>query len=110
MKNILLTGGAGYIGSLATKKLLDKGYRVTVLDSLEKGKIKFVDKRAKFYKVDITDYKKLEKITSNKHFDIILHFAGLKDAGESMINSEKYQKNIIGTINLIRLSQKLKVK
>ena len=109
MKNILLTGGAGYIGSLATKRLLDIGYDVTVLDSLEKGNKKFVDKRAKFYKIDITDYKKLEKTLFNKKFDIILHFAGLKDAGASMIYPEIYQDNITGTLNLIKLSQKLGV-
>jgi UDP-glucose 4-epimerase len=48
MKNILLTGGAGYIGSLATKELLDLGYSVVVLDNLEKGSKKFIDKRAQF--------------------------------------------------------------
>ncbi len=110
MKNILLTGGAGYIGSLATKELLDLGYSVVVLDNLEKGSKKFIDKRAQFYKIDITDYKKLKKICSGKNFDIIFHFAGLKDAGESMINPEKYQKNILGTINLIKLSNDLKIK
>lgn len=110
MKNILLTGGAGYIGSLATKKLLDLGYFVTVLDNLEKGSKKFIDKRAHFYEIDITDYEKLKKVCKNKKFDIILHFAGLKDAGESMISPEKYQKNIIGTINLIKISNDLKIK
>ncbi|MGL5649966.1 MAG: NAD-dependent epimerase/dehydratase family protein, partial [Clostridium sp.] len=49
MKNILVTGGAGYIGSHAVVELLDSGYNVIVLDNLENGYIELVDKRAKFY-------------------------------------------------------------
>ena len=55
MKNILVTGGAGYIGSHAVAELLDSGYNVVVIDSLENGFIELVDKRAKFYQGNVQD-------------------------------------------------------
>ena len=62
MKNILVTGGAGYIGSHAVVELLDSGYNVIVLDNLENGFLDLVDKRAKFYKGDIRDIESFEGV------------------------------------------------
>lgn len=110
MKKILVTGGAGYIGSVTVKKLLDSGYAVVVLDNLYKGKKELVDKRAIFYKLDILDLSILEKKLKDQKFDVIMHFAALKDAGESMENAGLYQENIVGIMNLIKIAPKLKVK
>ena len=110
MKKILVTGGAGYIGSVTVKKLLAEGHAVTVIDNLYKGKKELVDKRAVFYKLDVTNLPAMEKKLKAQKFDIIIHFAGLKDAGESMVNPAFYQNNIIGIMNLIKIAPKLGVK
>ena len=107
---ILVTGGAGYIGSVTTKKLLESGFKVTVIDNLYKGKKELVDKRAIFYKLDITNFSALEKKLKDKKFDVVIHFAGLKDAGASMINPDFYQNNITGIMNLIKIAPRLGVK
>jgi len=61
MNRILVTGGAGYIGSAAVKSLIEKGYKVIVVDNLSKGLKRLVHKKAKFYKADLTNKKALEK-------------------------------------------------
>ncbi len=110
MKNVLVTGGAGYIGSVTVKKLLDEGHKVTVLDDLSKGKKEFVDSRAVFIKLNILDLKSLERKLKNKKFDTIMHLAALKDAGESMKNPILYHNNIIGIMNLLNIAPNLKIK
>ena len=110
MKNILVAGGAGYIGSVTVKKLIENGHKVTVIDNLYKGRKELVDKKAVFYKLDILNLLSLEKKLDGQKFDSIIHFAAYKDAGESMINPAKYQDNIRGTMNLLELAPKLGVK
>jgi UDP-glucose 4-epimerase len=110
MKNILVTGGAGYIGSVMVKKLLDGQNRVTVIDNLSKGKKALVDKRATFYKLDILNFSALEKKFKGKKFDTIIHFAALKNAGESMINPGLYGDNITGLLNVLKLASQIKAK
>lgn len=110
MKNILVTGGAGYIGSVAVRKLLDSGHKVTVIDNLYKGRRELVDKRAIFRQLDVISLPALERFLGGKKFDAIIHFAALKDAGESMVRSDWYQDNITGVINLLKIAPKLKVK
>lgn len=110
MKNILVAGGAGYIGSVTVKKLIKNGYKVTVVDNLYKGKKELVDKKAIFYKLDILNRLALENRLKVQKFDAIIHFAAYKDAGESMQNLTKYQDNIRGTMNLIALAPKIGVK
>jgi UDP-glucose 4-epimerase len=101
MKTILVLGGAGYIGSIAVKKLCDLDYKVIVVDNLLKGKKELVDERAKFNEIDILDLGSLEKVFEQNNIDIVMHFAALKDAGESMKKPEIYSNNIVGIINVL---------
>ena len=99
--SILVTGGAGYIGSHVVLELCDKGHSVTVLDNLSTGNKGNIDKRAKFINGSILNPLDL-KNTFKNHFDIVFHFIALKAAGESMVSPSQYAKiNINGTINLL---------
>ena len=100
MKTMLITGGAGYIGSIAVKELV-KQYKVIVIDNLSKGKKELVDKKAIFYKADLTNNKKIQEIFKKHKISCIIHFASYKVVEESMSNAVKYSDNIIGTINLL---------
>ena len=91
MKTILVTGGAGYIGSAAVKALIEKGYNVIVVDNLSKGIKSLVDKKAKFYELDLIS-KDLEKIFKENHIDAVMHFASYKAVGESMENPKKFSQ------------------
>jgi UDP-glucose 4-epimerase len=108
-ETILVTGGAGYIGSAAVKALISKGYNVIVVDNLIKGKKELVDKKAIFYEIDLTNKEKLSTVFNQK-IDYVMHFASYKAVGESMINPEKYSDNITGTINLLDLMVKHNIK
>ena len=77
MKNILVTGGAGYIGSHAVAELLDSGYNVVVIDSLENGFIELVDKRAKFYQGNVQDSNIMDKIFNENKIDAVYAFCWL---------------------------------
>ena len=110
MKTILVTGGCGYIGSVAVKKLLDKEYNVIVIDNLSNGYKKLLDKRAKPYFIDLCNKNKLNKIFKKHKFDSVMHFAAYKSVGESMQNTEKYSENIKGSINLLDCMVKHNVK
>ena len=99
--NVLVIGGAGYIGSHVTYELCDQGYNVTVLDDLSTGFSDNIDKRADFIHQSFTDFKNLKLLNS---IDCVIHLAALKAAGESMDDPIKYsKKNIIDFINLINL-------
>jgi len=91
MNNILVTGGAGYIGSQVAHLLLDKGYKVTVIDSLVTGNKKLVPKKAKFIKSDIGNKKKIRFIIKKNNFDAVIHFAGLIKVEESFKKPKKYE-------------------
>jgi len=92
MKNILVTGGAGYIGSHVVNLLIDKGYNVTVLDNLITGTFKLINKKATFHEIDIADENKIESILKNNQFDLIMHFAGLIRVDESVKDPKKYNE------------------
>jgi len=92
MKNILVTGGAGYIGSHVVNLLIDKGYRVTVIDNLVTGTFNLINKNADFYKTDIADKTKVNNILQNNEFDMVMHFAGLIRVDESVKEPEKYNE------------------
>lgn len=100
--NVLVTGGAGYIGSHATKMLIDQGYRVIVIDNLSTGYKEALDKRAKFYQVDIREKDKVVGIIKDESIDAIIHFAAFSLVGESMVEPLKYyNNNVYGTQKLL---------
>ncbi len=90
--NILLTGGAGYIGSHTTLLLIDQGHKVTVVDNLINGNKKLVSKKAKFLNSDISNEKNINDLLKKEKFDLIMHFAGLVKVEESILNPKKYNE------------------
>jgi UDP-glucose 4-epimerase len=92
MKNILLTGGAGYIGSHVTNLLIDQGCNVTIVDNLITGNKTLLNPKAKFINCDIADTKNISKILINNKFDIVMHFAGLIRVDESVNEPERYNE------------------
>lgn len=111
MKNILVTGGAGYIGSHAVVELLDSGYNVIVLDNLENGYIELVDKRAKIYQGDIRDINSFENIFKENEIDAVMNFAGYIKVGESVFEPNKYYlNNTYGVMNVVEVMRKYNVK
>jgi len=107
---ILITGGAGYIGSFMVKASLDKGYKVTVVDSLERGHEESIDKRAKFIPGDLKDKKFADRIFTEEQFDCVVHFAGFVSMAESVSNPYIYfDNNVSASLNLIESMVKNKV-
>jgi len=88
--NILLTGGAGYIGSHTALSLIDQGHQVTIIDNLISGNENLVPSKANFFKIDIADKKKVQEILKKNNFDLAMHFAGLVRVEESVKYPEKY--------------------
>jgi len=98
---VLVTGGAGYIGSHVVLDLLNAGHEVIVLDDLSLGHIDNIDKRASFIQGSTLNTTDLE-LAMKTHPDAVIHLAAWKAAGESMTNPEKYaHNNIAGTLNLL---------
>lgn len=91
--NILLTGGAGYIGSHVAINLLDAGYKVTIIDDLSTGHQQLIPKKANFIKANINDVNILDTILTKNKFDILMHFAGFIQVEESVKNPKKYFLN-----------------
>lgn len=114
---ILLTGGAGYIGSHACVEFLDKGYDIIVVDNLVNSDKSVIDKIKtitgkdfKFYEVDIRDKEKLQGIFKENKVEAVIHFAGFKAVGESVLEPLKYyDNNIGGTISLLEAMKGSKV-
>lgn len=106
---ILVTGGAGYIGTHTCVELLEKGYEVVVVDNLYNSSAKAIDrveqitgKSVAFYKGDVRDRALMEKIFSEHQIDFVIHFAGLKAVGESCLKPlEYYDNNLYGTLVLL---------
>jgi len=100
--NILVIGGAGYIGSHVTREFLDKGHQCTVYDNLSSGLRENLFGEATFVHGDIHDYQLLLSAMRGGPFDALIHLAASKAAGESMLFPEKYSRNnISGTINIL---------
>lgn len=93
--NVLVTGGAGYIGSVAVEQLADKGHNVVVLDNLVKGHKDAVDPRARFVEGDLTDSTLLVETLRGYNIDAVMHFAAHSLVGESMQHPGKYFLNNI---------------
>ena len=87
--NVLVTGGAGYIGSHAVRELLDTLHSVVVLDNLSHGHHKAIDTRATFIEGDISDSKLLKEIFRNHGIEAVMHFAADIEVGESVKNPLK---------------------
>lgn len=115
---ILVTGGAGYIGSHTCVELLQNNYEVIVIDNysnsnpeiLEKIKIA-TSKNFKDYDIDLLDERSLEKLFEENNIEAVIHFAGYKAVGESVKKPLKYYKNNLkGTLNLLEVMDKFNVK
>ena len=115
---ILVTGGAGYIGSHTCVELLEKGEEIVIVDNFSNSKPEVLDKikeitgkKFKFYEVDLLDRTKLEKVFQDNHIEEVIHFAGLKAVGESVKKPIKYyHNNITGTLVLLELMKKYNCK
>ena len=111
-KNILVTGGLGYIGSHAVVLLLEKGYNVIIVDNLSNSRIeiyngieKISQKKPKLYIEDLTNYASTQKIFNENEIDAIMHFAAFKAVGESVEKPLKYyENNILSLINTLKNS------
>jgi UDP-glucose 4-epimerase len=102
--NILIIGGAGYIGSHVARQFLDQGHTVAVFDNLSSGLRENLFPEASFIYGDIMDYTALMRAAGNG-FDGLVHLAAFKAAGESMLKPEKYSlNNISGTINILNMA------
>lgn len=111
--NILVTGGLGYIGSHTIKELGNNGDNIHIVDNLSNSKIEVYDKllnnttKLCFHRKDVTDFEFMESLFLKYKFDAIIHFAGLKSVGESVVNPLKYYKNnLLCTIVLSELAVK----
>src|ERR1700759_4033014 len=105
---LLVTGGAGYVGSVTSRLLLDAGHQVTVLDNLVTGFREAVAPDATFVEKDIRDA--AEGLTPEAGFDAVLHFAGLIAAGESMVKPELYwHDNVVKSLALLDAVRAAKV-
>ena len=115
---VLVTGGAGYIGSHTVVELQNAGYDVVVLDNLSNASEKALDrvskitgKPVKFYQADILDRDALNDIFDKETIESCIHFAGLKAVGESVVKPwEYYENNIAGTLTLVDVMRKNNVK
>ena len=115
---ILVTGGAGYIGSHTVVELQNAGYDVVVVDNLSNSSEKSLQRVEKitgksvpFYKADILDREALNAIFEKEKIDSCIHFAGLKAVGESVAKPwEYYENNIAGTLTLVDVMRKHGVK
>ncbi len=115
---ILVTGGAGYIGSHTAVELLDAGHEIAIVDNLSNSKIEAVNRikeisnrEFKFYQVDLLDENGLRNVFLENDFDAVIHFAGFKAVGESVSKPLKYYyNNITSTVMLLEMMSEFGVK
>lgn len=115
---VLVTGGTGFIGSHTVVELLNNNYEVVIVDNLVNSKdevlnriFKITGKKPKFFKVSVQNKEKMEEIFKNEHITDVIHFAGLKSVGESVLKPGLYIANNIGsTLTLLELMQKYNVR
>ncbi len=116
--SILVTGGAGYIGSHTCVELLNAGYDIVVVDNFVNSKPQAIEdikkitgKEFPFYEADLLDRKAVEKIFDEQEIQVVIHFAGLKAVGESVSQPIRYyENNLFSTLILCQVMQEYKVK
>lgn len=110
---VLVTGGAGYIGSHTVVELLTAGHEVVVIDDLSNAKIEVIDrikeitgKSVSFYRMDCADKEKLRDVFRNNSIDAVIHFAGFKAVGESVKKPlQYYRNNLDSTMTLLEVME-----
>ena len=106
-KRILVTGGAGYIGSHMARLLIDQGYRVSIIDNLSTGNRRLVHPKADFVRGDLLDPADVRRLFSSRRFDAVMHFAASIVVPESVAEPLKYYENNVGaTVNLLNATLK----
>ena len=111
VKNVLITGGAGYIGSHVSETLLKKNKKVFLVDNLSTGHKKLINKKAKFFKLDIANKRGIKKIIEKYKIDSIIHLAAHLIIGEGQKKPKKYYKNnVLGTKKLLEACKNSMVK
>ena len=107
--NILVTGGAGFIGSHIVNTYIESGHCVTVIDNLSSGRLKFLNPKAKFYEIDILD-PKITEILKNEKINAINHHAAQISVSDSLLNPLfDANTNIIGTLQLLQSAVSLHI-
>lgn len=117
MKTVLLTGGAGYIGSHTAVELIEAGYNVIIVDNLSNSNIEVINRikqitgtEPEFHQFDIRDTFKLDRLFTLSNIDAVIHFAGYKAVAESITDPLKYyDNNIASTVSLLQTMMKHKV-
>lgn len=118
MKRILITGGAGFIGSHIAVELLESDFEVVIYDNLSNSSVeslkrveKITGKKLKFYEADVLDKKYLMKVLDEENIDVVIHCAALKAVGESVRKPlEYYHNNLTGTLTLLDAMKETNVK
>ncbi len=101
--NVLVTGGAGYIGSHAAKALIEAGHRVSIIDNLERGHAAAVHPQAHFQKLDLRETQALTGLLQQQAIDCVMHFAALAYVGESVQQPLRYyDNNTAGSLSLMK--------
>ena len=110
-RKILVTGGAGFIGSHAVRKLLQRGHRVEIVDDLSHGHRATVPDRVPFHQIDVRNTRALEKLLEGSGFDAVLHFAAWISVEESVLKPDLFRDNNLGgTRSLLRAMRKAGVR
>ena len=108
---ILVTGGAGFIGSNIVDELIEKKHKVVIVDNLATGNIKNVNKKAKFCRVSVCDKKKIDEVFEKEKFDTVIHLAAQLDVRKSVEDPcFDADVNIKGTLNILQACKSTKVK
>ena len=108
---ILITGGAGYIGSHVAERLINSKLKIIAFDNLSRGNRKLINKKTKFIKADVNNLRKLKKVISENNVNTVIHLGGLASVAESLIRKKKYYiNNVLGTLNVIKACNKSSVK
>lgn len=109
-KTILVTGGAGYIGSAAVDSLINNGHKVIVFDDFSTGQKDKISNDAEVLEGSLTNLDVLDKVFQEYQFDAVMHFAAKKAVGESEINPSLYFKNnVVGSFNLLSMMEKYNI-